>query len=222
MSFIAYQIVIRWFQNKKVSEPFPPELQSSAVLINLVAKIKQQGRKFSPARRHAVAYAKPFRVCCKYTTLIRNNKQKQEKFHHGRKKHSISRRKGKKRHPPGGQRPTPAKGGHNGCQPLPAELPRCRLPRWRRPAMATHKKTGLQISRRQVHATHLAARPPHAIHRVPDRARAGPHLRPRTIRRKRNTISYTVKGFLMQSSKDRIVIVIHGDKVYTYMRKYWK
>lgn len=40
MSFIAYQIVIRWFQNKKVSEPFPPELQSSAVLINLVAKIK--------------------------------------------------------------------------------------------------------------------------------------------------------------------------------------
>lgn len=38
----------------------------------------------------------------------------------------------------------------------------------------------------------------------------------------RNTISDTVKGFLMQSSKDRIVIVIHGDKVYTYMRKYWK
>ena len=26
--------------------------------------------------------------------------KKQEKFHHGRKKHSISRRKGKKRHPP--------------------------------------------------------------------------------------------------------------------------
>ena len=40
MSFIAYQIVIRWCQNKKVSEPFPPELQSSAVLINLVAKIE--------------------------------------------------------------------------------------------------------------------------------------------------------------------------------------
>lgn len=29
--------------------------------------------------------------------------KKQEKFYHGRKKHSISRRKGKKRHPPGGQ-----------------------------------------------------------------------------------------------------------------------
>ena len=102
--------------------------------------------------------------------------KKQEKFHHGRKKHSIPRRKGKKRHPPRGQRPSPAKGGHNGRQPLPAELPRCRLPRWRPPAMVTHKKTGLQFSRRQVHAAHLAARPPHAIHRVPDRARAGRHL----------------------------------------------
>lgn len=112
------------------------------------------------------------------------------------------------------------KGGHNGRQPLPAELPRCWLPRWGHPPMAAHTSAGLQFSRCQVHAAHLAARPPHAIHRVPDRARAGPHLRPRTIRRKRNTISDTVKGFLMQSSKDRIVIVIHGDKVYTYMRKY--
>ena len=48
--------------------------------------------------------------------------------------------------------------------------------------MATHKKTGLQISRRQVHAAHLAPRPPHALHRVPGTARTGRHLRPRPLR----------------------------------------
>ena len=38
----------------------------------------------------------------------------------------------------------------------------------------------------------------------------------------RKTISSTVKGFLAQSSKERIVIVEHGDKCYLYNSKYYK
>ena len=36
----------------------------------------------------------------------------------------------------------------------------------------------------------------------------------------RKTISGTIKGFLMQSSKERVIIVKHGKKCYIYNRKY--
>lgn len=36
----------------------------------------------------------------------------------------------------------------------------------------------------------------------------------------RKTISRTIKGYLKQSSKDRIIIVKHGNKCYIFNRKY--
>ena len=72
--------------------------------------VKDESLTEAPQLRGLVAVViSPTPQSYEFFSYIPNKKQ--EKFHHGRKKHSISRRKGKKRHPPGGQRSAPRKVG---------------------------------------------------------------------------------------------------------------